>query len=290
MRWILILACMAIQLAWAQEMSQIEEIVGIKGTWYADESVYKITIPRRDVKVIVDQRPLSPFMGLSSWVSFKKIDDSFLAMGDLMLFEDEVNPVMKTILAHGFSVTALHNHFFYDHPKVFFMHIMGKGSEQTLGNALKQSLDQIKEIRTKKRTPASSFEGPVVAYKNAITKRIVDEILGVETQEQEGMVKAVFGRTLQMEETKLGKQMGINSWAAFGGTDEKALVDGDLAVLEDELQSVVTSLQGAGIHIVAIHNHMNHENPRMLFVHYWGKGAVKDLAKAVKETTLVHSQ
>ena len=121
----------------------------MQGTWFEEERVFKIVFPRTDVQVTVDHWPLPPFMGLSTWVSFISIDGSLMVMGDLVLFEDEVNPVMKMALTNGLSITALHHHFFFDHPKVYFMHIHGTGDPEMLSIALKRSFDQIKSIRAK---------------------------------------------------------------------------------------------------------------------------------------------
>lgn len=265
----------------AVDKGKIEQLIGVKGVWFEKEKVFKVTFPRTDVKVKVDDWTLPPFMGLSSWISFISIGDSLMAMGDVVLFEDEVNPVMKIALANGLSVTALHNHFFFDHPKVYFMHLVGKGDSETLAIGVKRAFDQIKSIRSKNLVPANSFKGGAIASKNSISKEMIQNILGIDCQEQDGMVKAVIGRTIQMEVT-IGKNMGINSWAAFGGTETQAVVDGDMAILEDELQDVLKALQDANINIVSIHNHMTHEEPRMLFLHFWGKGTTKDLAKGVK--------
>lgn len=204
-----------------------------------------------------------------------------MAMGDLVLFEDEVNPVMKVALANGFSITALHNHFFSDHLKVYFIHVLEKGDAETLSVALKRSFDQVKAIRTKNSSPAKGFKGMSISSKSSISKELVQNILEINCQQQDGMVKEVIGRTIQMEIT-IGKHMGINSWAAFGGTNPQAIVDGDIAILEDELQEVLNILQNTNINIVAIHNHMTHEQPRMLSLHFWGKGPVKDLAKEIQ--------
>lgn len=270
----------------AMDKDKIEQILGVKGAWFKEEGVFKITFPRTDVKVVVDSWTLPPFMGLSSWISFLSMDDSLMAMGDLALFEDEVNSVMKIALANGLSVTALHNHFFFDHPKVYFMHVAGKGDSETLAVALKRSFDQIKSIRVKNPSPVKGFKGGSIPSKSSINKEIVQNILGVDCQEQDGMVKAVIGRTIKMS-VMIGKNMGVNSWAAFGGTETQSIVDGDIAILEDELQDVLKALQNANINIVAIHNHMTHEEPRILFLHFWGKGTVKDLAKGVKSALSV---
>lgn len=262
--------------------AQIEKIVGTPGTWIEEEKVFKLSFPRTDVKISVDDWPLPPFMGLTSWLSFISVDDSLLSMGDWVLFEDEVNPVMRTALENGFSVTALHNHFFFDRPKVYFMHIEGRGSAEALGTALKKSFDQIVAIRRKQPTPAQSFKGVPIAVKNSIKKEIVESIFGVKCQENNGMVKAVIGRISQMDGNSLGKEMGINSWAAFGGSPEQAVVDGDIVMEIDELQNVLATLQTANINVVAIHNHMIHEEPRLMFLHFWGTGQIQNLAKGVK--------
>lgn len=276
------------KISFAEDVAKdkIEQILELKGEWFEEEGVFKITFPRNDVKVVVDDWTLPPFMGLSSWVSFTSMGETLISMGDLVLFEDEVNPVMRVALANGLSVTALHNHFFFDHPKVYFMHIAGKGDSQTLSIALKRTFDQIKSIRAKNPVPVRGFKGGPIPSKNSISKELVQNSLGVNCQEKEGMVKAVIGRTIQMSVT-VGKNMGINSWAAFAGTEMNAIVDGDIAVLENELQDVLNALQNANIDIVAIHNHMINEEPRMLFLHYWGKGNLKDLVKGVKSALIL---
>ncbi len=264
-----------------EDKDKIEQILGVKGTWFKEEGVFKVTFPRIDVKVVVDDWTLPPFMGLSTWVSFMDMDESIMAMGDIVLFEDEVNPVMKTALASGLSITALHNHFFFDHPKVYFMHINGKGSAEVVSIALKRAFDQIKSIRAKNSFPVQGFKGPAISSKNSIRKEVIQTIFGVDCVQQEGMVKVVVGRTIHMSQM-IGKNMGVNSWAAFAGTETHAVVDGDMAVFENELQEVLKALQSANINIVAIHHHMTHEEPRVLFVHFWGKGNVKDLAQGIK--------
>ncbi|MFC2049375.1 DUF1259 domain-containing protein [Chlamydiota bacterium] len=271
--------------AFAQERNidtaKIEQITQIKGTWNAEEEVFKISLPRTDVKVTIDGWEAPPFMGLTSWVAFKKSEDNLLAMGDLVLFEDEVNPVMSVALQNGLSITALHNHFFYDHPRVFFMHIEGFSDVEKLSSAIAKSFDEVKKIRSQTLDIPTSFGGPQLPPKSTISQKMIEDILQIKGQSQDGMVKVTVGRTTKTEET-VGKEMGVNSWAAFAGTDENAVVDGDIAVLEDELENVLMALRKANINIVAIHNHMIHENPRVLFLHYWGKGPVKTLAESIK--------
>jgi hypothetical protein len=204
-------------------------------------------------------------------------------MGDLVLMQDEVNPVMSAALQNGLQVTALHNHFFYEEPKVYFMHIGGEGTAADLATGVRAALDKVKEIRSANPTPSRSSAAKALPAQSSITAELLSTLLNVKGEAKDGMFKAVFGRTVKMEcGCEAGKEMGVNTWAAFAGSDENALVDGDFAVLENELQPVLKSLRKGGIDIVAIHQHMTGEEPRMMFLHYWGRGKAADLANAVK--------
>jgi hypothetical protein len=206
-----------------------------------------------------------------------------MIMGDVVLFQDEVNPVMSAALGNGLSVTALHNHFFYDDPHVYFMHIGGNGQIDALAGGFKAILDKIKEVRAANPQIAQGFGGPVLPVTSSITGKSIDDMLGTKGQAKDGMFKIVIGRTTKMPCGCLaGKDMGVNTWAAFAGSDDNAVVDGDFAVKETELEDVLKSLRKSGINIVAIHSHMTEETPRFLFLHYWGKGKVTDLAAALK--------
>jgi len=263
--------------------NRIDEITGLKGKWNADEAVYKVSSPRADLKVSVDNWQMPPFMGLTSWAAFTTgKEKEAMVMGDMVLMQDEVNPVMSMALENGLAVTALHNHFFYDEPKVYFMHIGGEGSPETLAKGVKAALDKVKQIRAANPQPARTFGKPMPAQ-SAITADALGSVLGVKGETKDGMFKAVFGRKVKMDcGCDAGKEMGVNTWAAFAGSDDNAVVDGDFVVLEKELQPVLKSLRQSGVNILAIHHHMSGEEPRMLFLHYWGRGPAADLAKAVK--------
>jgi hypothetical protein len=266
------------------DTNRIEQITGLKGTWSASEGVFKVTSPRNDLPVSVDGWRMPPFMGLTTWAGFiegKKAEA--MVAGDFVLFEDEVNPVMSAALDAGLSVTALHNHFFFDDPKVYFMHIGGEGMAEKLAQGVKATLAKQQEIRAAQPRPLRLFGKAFAPAANSITGARIDEILGTKGQANNGMFKVVIGRTAKMPcGCEMTKEMGVNTWAAFAGTDDDAVVDGDFAVLEDELQPVLKSLRAADVNIVAIHSHMTHENPRILFLHYWGKGKAAELAKALK--------
>lgn len=267
------------------DTSKISFVTGIPGKYNEKEGVFKITWPKDDVPIKVDDWQMPEFMGLISWVSFAPGDKSEgMIMGDLVLFEDEVNSVMSAVLNNGLLVTALHNHFFFDKPKVFFMHITGEGSIENLAKGVKAAIDAAKKVRQEQKEPKSSFGYLKLPSKNSITKKPVEKIFESKSEENKGMLKFVFGREVMMEcGCTIGKDMGINSWAAFAGLDDNALVDGDLAVLESELQKVLKSLRASNINVVAIHNHMIKESPRLLFVHYFGRGSARHLAKSLKE-------
>jgi hypothetical protein len=228
---------------------------------------------------------MPPFMGLTSWAAFTEGgSDEAMVAGDLVLFEDEVNPVMSAALDNGLSVTALHNHFFFDQPRVYFMHIGGEGTVQQLASGVKAAFAKQKEIRAAQPQPAKMFGAGFNSGKNAISGATIEGALGIKGQANNGMFKVVIGRTTKMPcGCDMTKEMGVNTWAAFAGTDDNAVVDGDFAVLEDELQPVLKTLRGAGLNIVAIHSHMTHENPRILFLHYWGKGSADVLSRALKK-------
>lgn len=274
------------------DTNRIEQITGLKGTFTAAEGVFKVTAPRTDLPVTVDGWKMPPFMGLTTWAAFAigKNAESMVA-GDLVLFEDEVNLVMSALLENGVAVTALHNHFFFDDPKLYFMHIGGEGSVEQLAKGVKAALARQKEIRAAQPQPARVFGKAFAPAQNRITGTRVEEILGTKGQANNGMFKVVIGREVKMPcGCSMTKEMGVNTWAAFAGTDDNAAVDGDFAVLEDELQPVLKSLRAENINIVAIHHHMTHETPRMLFLHYWGKGTAESLARGLKKTLDVQNK
>ena len=177
-------------------------------------------------------------------------------------------------------MTALHNHFFFDQPKLYFMHIGGMGDSAKLAEGVKKVYDAIAQVRSAHADPQSAFPGNL-PDKNSITPAPLEAIFGSKGQAKDGMFKVVIGRSAAMHGVTVGSEMGVNTWAAFAGTDDDAVVDGDFAMREGELQAVLKSMRAAEINIVAIHQHMTGESPRILFLHYWGKGKAVDLAKAV---------
>ena len=269
------------------DTAKIDQLTGLKGKFNEKEGVYRVTFPRNDVKVVVDGWTMPPFMGLGTWAAFTPTKDGAIVMGDTVLFEDEVNAAMSAALDNGLNVTALHNHFFFDHPKVYFMHIEGQGAVDKMAGAVRKVYDSVKQIRAESPNPKDSFGTASSPEKSSITAAPLNEIFAAHGESKDGMVKFTFGRPATMHGVKIGKDMGVNTWAAFAGSDDNAVVDGDFVVTEDELQAVLKSLRKDKINIVAIHQHMTHEEPRMMFFHYWGRGRAKDLAEALENASLV---
>ena len=200
-------------------------------------------------------------------------------MGDMVLLEDQVNPVMSVALDSGLHVTALHNHFSFEMPRVMFMHIGGMGEEDELSRAVGKVFAKIKDTAGGKGEMPKAQIDP---EKTTLSPDPIAEILGIKGDLAKGVYKVTVGRTISMDGHQMGKSMGVNSWAAFVGSDDRAVVAGDIAMHEDELQAVLKALRAHGINVVAIHNHMTFESPRIVFLHYWGLGSTHDLAAALK--------
>jgi len=270
----------------ALDTAKIDSLTGLKGKLSEKEGVYKVTFPRSDVKVVVDGWTMPPFMGLGTWAAFTETKSGAMVMGDTVLFEDEVNPVMSIALDNGLSVTALHNHFFFDQPKVYFMHIEGEGTAEQLAGTVRKVYDKIKEVRAGNPQPKDTFGGTELPEKNSISAAPLNKIFRMSGETNNGMLKFSIGHPAIMHGVKIDNAMGVNTWMAFAGSDDNAVVDGDFAVTEDQLQSALKAMRVGGINIVAIHSHMTHEQPRILFFHYWGRGPATKLAEAIQGALL----
>ena len=273
------------------DTAAIEAATGLKGTLAKDNSradVYKVTQGRTDVPITVEGRKMEPFMGFTSWAAFQAgTSKPAMMAGDLVVFQDEVSPVMDAFFAHGCTVTALHNHFFFEEPKTYFMHFGGEGNAADLAKGFKAALDAVKTVRGKSPQPAAKFDDQSVPTTNSLTAAKLDAIFFPDGKSkgaaQNGMYKATIGRTVKMPcGCEVGNLMGVNTWAGFCGTDESAAVAGDFITFAGELQPVLHALRAAGINVVAIHSHMEGETPAAIFLHYWGKGSADGLARGVK--------
>jgi hypothetical protein len=264
------------------EVDTIGAAAGVKAVTTPD-GVVRIGWPRTDVAVTVDGMSLKPFAGLGSWAAFAPAKHGAMVMGDTVVFQDEVDAAMDAAFAGGLEVSGLHNHFFFDEPKVYFMHVGGSGEPATLAAGVKNVWNAIKQVRAKNAAPASRFGGDVPKA-GAIAAATIDAILGQKSQAQDGVVKLTIGRDGSMHGVKVGGSMGLTTWAAFSGNDSLAAVDGDFIMSAEEVQPVLRALRKAGLHIVALHNHMVGEQPAFYFAHFWAKGPVVDLATGLKAT------
>jgi hypothetical protein len=225
--------------------------------------------------------PLKPFAGLGSWAAFTRAPHGAMVMGDTVVLQDEVTPAMDAAFAAGLEVTGLHNHFFFDEPKVYFMHIGGTGEPEKLASSVKAVWDAIKKVRSEHPTPTRSFAGDV-PNGGTLDVAAIERVVGRKSQTQDGVVKVTIGREGSMHGVKVAGSMGLTTWAAFSGGNELAAVDGDFIMTGPEVQAVLRSLRKSGLHIVALHNHMVGEQPAFYFTHFWGKGPAEELATGIR--------
>ena len=241
--------------------------------------VLKVNIPRNDLKITIQGVAMPTPFGFGGWIALTKATDgSDLMMGDLVLLQDEVNPVLSALLDNGIDVTALHNHFFWDEPHVFYMHVHGMGKATDLAKRVKPALDLIGHV-TPATVPPSSGAGTAMDTAN------LAKIVGHEGEQNGAVYKITVGRDdLSMKEhgATINARMGLNTWAAFVGTQEDAAVAGDVAMLESEVTPVLKALRKNGLDVVAIHHHMTEDRPVVIFLHYWGRGSAEKLASGFK--------
>jgi Domain of Unknown Function (DUF1259) len=246
------------------------------------EGVLKVNIPRSDLRVTINQRPTPTPFGFGGWIALTKgSDGSEVLMGDLVLTEDEVNPVMSAVLDNGLDVTALHNHFFWEQPRIFYMHVHGMGSAAELTRRVKPAIDLIDQSAKR----ASAAPAPVVASTATLNSAALAKIVGHDGEQSGPVYKITIGRpdiNVREHSAAINARMGLNTWAAFVGTDADAMVAGDIAMLEHEVTPVLKALRGNGLDVVAIHHHMTDVQPVVIFLHYYGTGPAAKLAQAVR--------
>lgn len=270
--FLFISAIIGLTSVYAADIGEAEKVLGVKGQM--QEGAVVFSFPRSDIKVKIDGEPVPTALGFGSWTAWKAMGDEFMVMGDLVLLEKEINHVISALAEANINVTAIHNHFLGENPRIMYMHIGGMGTVSTLSKGIRNALD--KTATPKKPTSASA---PALALD---TKRI-EEIIGHPGKAGGGVFKIVLGRQgVRMGEVELTASMGLNTWAAFVGTNERAHVAGDVAMTAPEVNKVIRELQKGGINIAAVHNHMLDETPRIFFLHYWGTGPAEQLAKTVR--------
>ncbi len=259
--------------AHAADISEAEKILGVKGQM--QEGAVVFSFPRTDIKVTIDGEPVPTALGFGSWTAWKAMGEEFMVMGDLVLLENEINPVISALAEANINVTAIHNHFIGEKPRIMYMHIGGMGIPSTLAKGIRNALDRTATPKTPTSAPAPAL---------ALDTKHIEEIIGHPGKAGGGVFKIVLGRQgVKMSGVELTASMGLNTWAAFVGTNERAHVAGDVAMTASEVNKVIRALRKGGIDIAAVHNHMLDEQQRIFFLHYWGTGPAVQLAQTVRD-------
>jgi uncharacterized protein DUF1259 len=288
MIWLRYLAMSVAALVWTGAVAGAQEVpadykavlsaLGKTGDF--KDGVLKVNIPRNDLRVTINQRPAPTPFGFGGWVALTKGQGMDVMMGDLVLTEDEVNPVMSALLQNGLDVTALHNHFFWEQPRIFYMHVHGMGSAADLAKRVKPAIDLIDQAAKKAAPPSAPAQSSPTIDGAALAK-----IIGTPGEQTGPVYKITIGRPdidLREHGAPINARMGLNTWAAFAGTDADAMVAGDVAMLEPEVTPVLKALRANGLNVVAIHHHMTDVKPVVIFLHYYGTGPAAKLAQGVR--------
>jgi hypothetical protein len=260
------------------DYKQVLTTLGRQGDF--KDGVLKVNIPRSDLTVAIDGIATPTPFGFGGWVALTKGTGMDVMMGDLVLTEQEVNPVMSALLAQGLEVTAIHNHFFFESPRIFYMHVHGHGTPADLASKLKPALALIG-----KSAPSAAATSPGKPLTGALDTAALSNIIGTPGEASGDVYKITMGRPdIKMVEmgAPINARMGLNTWAAFYGSDADAVVAGDVAMLDREVQPVLKVLRSNGISVVAMHHHMVGTNPNVIFLHYWGRGPAQKLAAGVR--------
>ena len=279
----LLVSLVLVQPVLAQEMpaeyAAVLKSLGRQGDY--KEGVLKVNIPRNDVNVSVDGVATPTPFGFGGWIALTKGDHGDVMMGDLVLTEEEVNPVMSAVLDNGLDVTAIHNHFFYESPRIFYMHVHGHGMSADIAKRIAPALALIG--KTPSRRPVTAVAGKPIDGKLDVAR--LTKIVGPEGEQTGAVYKITMGRPdipLKEMGATINARMGLNTWAAFYGSDSEAVVAGDVAMRAEEVTPVLKALRSNGIDVVAIHHHMTGTEPTVYFLHYWGRGPAERLATAVR--------
>jgi hypothetical protein len=245
------------------------------------DNVLKLNIPRNDLHVVIDGVATPTPFGFGGWLALTKGTGGMdVMMGDLVLTEDEVNPVMSALITNGLDATALHNHFFFDTPRIYYMHVHGHGTASELAAKVKPAVALIGA-----HPPTASSAATGRAINGMLDTAALAKIVGYDGEQNGAVYKITIGRPdipLKEMGASINARMGLNTWAAFYGSDADAVVAGDVAMLDREVTPVLKALRSNGIDVVAIHHHMTGTQPQVIFLHYWGKGPAQKLATAFR--------
>jgi len=268
----------------ATEIAAIETAMGKKGTYKEPEATHTTPLPRNDLKVSVKGEAVPIPFGFGGWVSIKKTVDGKTAMlmSDTVLLQEEVNPLISAAQANGLEVSAIHNHFFYEEPRIFYMHLHGMGTPADLAKKFAATISQSKISPANQPTPAAAA-GPT--GKENFDLPALDAIVKNTGTVNGPTYKYTVGRddlTIMAMGAEMTPSIGLNSWASFAGTKEKAHIAGDIAMLQPEVNPVMKALRQHNLEVVALHHHMLGDEPRIIFLHYYGQGPAVSLAQGFR--------
>ena len=276
---VLIPALALAQTAMTADYQSVLTTLGKQGDF--KDNVLRVNIPRNDLHVTIDGVATPTPFGFGGWLALTKGTGGMdVMMGDLVLTETEVNPVMSALLTNGLDVTALHNHFFFDTPRIYFMHVHGHGTAADLATKVKPAIALI-GAKASASAPVSGGR----AINGTLDSAALAKIVGYAGEQNGAVYKITIGRPdipLKEMGASINSRMGLNTWAAFYGSNADTVVAGDIAMLDREVTPVLKALRGNGIDVVAIHHHMTGTDPQVIFLHYWGKGQAQKLATAFR--------
>src|SRR5437764_9123617 len=261
----------------ATDWKPVEQALGKAGSMQPGD-VYKVSLPRSDLKITVSGVELKPALALGSWLAFKKAGYMTTAMGDLVLTEDEVTPVLTKLEEGGVEPTALHNHVLHESPRVMYMHIHAMGDAVKIAKAIHDALALSK-------TP---FAAPAATPPNqdlGIDTKQIDQIMGQSGKANGGVYQFSVARAdkIMDNDTEIPPSMGVAQAINFQPTGgSKAAITGDFVLLASEVNPVIKALRENGIEVTALHNHMLTENPRLFFMHFWANDDAVKLVKGLR--------
>ncbi|MHB1947340.1 MAG: DUF1259 domain-containing protein [Gammaproteobacteria bacterium] len=259
--------------------TKIERLSGLKGHFNKEENVFKIAVPRDDLKVNANGVQITADMGLTSWIAFKHVDKDTYLLGDLVLTPDQVNPVMGVALNNGVQITSLHNSYLWESPQVVFMHIEATGKQEHLADIAKRLFAAIKDSSGGKGELPLAMINPT---ETTLDAHKLNTWLGVDGKLKDGVYKFILGKTAETDDYPISGSMGLSSWASFAGTNTDAVVNGNFVVEQAHLQKVLISLHNSDIFVVGIQAHTADSEPKFVSVHFWGVGDTKTLAKGIR--------
>jgi hypothetical protein len=243
--------------------------------------VYRIGLPRSDLHVVLDGIEIRPTLALGSWLAFEGTGPNTMVMGDLVLTESEISPVMKQLLAGGIEITALHNHLLRAQPATFYMHVLGHGDPVTLATALHEGLALSKTPLANAAPPVAGSAPPKIDLDTAM----IDQTLGAKGQIVGGVYQVNIRRAEAVQDGGMAVPVAMGSAEAmnFQPTGSgKAAITGDLVLTAQEVNPVLRALRDNGIEVTALHNHMLDDAPRLFFMHFWANDDAEKLAKGLR--------